>query len=169
VIGRAWVLAAALLSACATAPTTPAALAGRLALRVEAQQEQPARSFAAPFELRGNATRGQFSLFTPLGTVAARADWQPGQVVLANDQGQNRYADLDSMAKDLLGESLPMPALLDWLRGDPWPGAPHMPIEGGFEQLGWRIDVRGRSEGRIEARRAAPPAVTVRVRLESPS
>jgi outer membrane lipoprotein LolB len=158
-----------LLTACSTTPAPTAALAGRLALRVEAHQGQPARSFSAPFELHGDASRGQFSLFTPLGTTAARADWQPGQVLLVSDQGERRYADLDSLASDLLGEPLPLAALLDWLRGQPWPDASHKLNALGFEQLGWQIDLGARSDGRLEARRAAPPAITVRVRLETPS
>lgn len=155
--------------ACATAPpATPGdALNGRLALRVEAHDGAPPRSFAAPFELRGNAVSGQFSLFSPLGVTAARADWQPGQATLNNDQGRSVYPDLDSLAADMLGQALPMAALLDWLRARPWRGAPHTATEAGFEQLGWQIDTRERSQGRIEARRAAPPAVTVRIRLDA--
>jgi outer membrane lipoprotein LolB len=162
-----------LLAACATTPPPPSAhagdsLTGRLALRVEAHNGAAARSFAAPFELRGQAEAGQFSLFTPLGTTAARADWQAGQAVLTDEQGrQTRYSSLDGLAADMLGEALPMAALLDWLRGQPWTGAPHETNGTGFAQLGWQIDTRARDEGRIEARRSAPPMVTVRVRLET--
>lgn len=162
-----------LLAACATTPhPTPTypgdSVSGRLALRVEAHNGVAARSFAAPFELRGQADAGQFSLFTPLGTTAARADWQAGQAVLTDEQGrQTRYSSLDGLAADMLGEALPMAALLDWLRGQPWTGAPHEANGTGFAQLGWQIDTRARDEGRIEARRSAPPVVTVRVRLET--
>ena len=65
-----------------------------------------------------------------------------------------------------LGESLPLAALPDWLAGRPWPGAPHTPGEAGFVQLGWQVSLARRSEGWIEARRAAPPAVLVRVKLD---
>lgn len=160
-----------LVAACATTPPTPPgdALNGRLALRVEAHEGAPSRSFAAPFELRGDAASGQFSLLSPLGTTAARADWQPGQATLHNDQGRSVYPDLDSLAADMLGQALPMAALLDWLRGQPWRGAPHAVTEAGFDQLGWQIDARERSQGRIEARRASPPAVTLRIRLDAGS
>lgn len=168
-LGTAALLFSVLLSACATRPAgfPTDSLSGRLALRVQAHEGTPARSFAAPFELQGDATVGQFSLLTPLGTTAARADWRPGQATLSNENGQSAYPDLDSLAADMLGQALPMAALLNWLRGRPWAGAPHTATEAGFEQLGWQIDTRARAEGRIEARRAAPPAVTVSVRLES--
>jgi outer membrane lipoprotein LolB len=168
-VSAAALLLSALLAACATPPVAPAldSLNGRLALRVQAHEGTPARSFAAPFELQGNARVGQFSLFTPLGTTAARADWRPGHAVLSNENGQSAYPDLDSLAADMLGQALPMAALLDWLRGRPWAGAPHTATEAGFEQLGWQIDTRARAEGRVEARRAALPVVTVSIRLES--
>jgi outer membrane lipoprotein LolB len=173
VSGRRLIAAAlllgALLTACATRPLALPGdtLNGRLALRVEAHEGAPSRSFAAPFELQGDASAGRFSLFTPLGTTAARADWHPGQATLSNENGPTTYPDLDSLAADMLGQALPMAALLDWLRGRPWTLAPHTVTEGGFEQLGWQVDTRSLSEGRIEARRPSPPVVTVRVRLES--
>ena len=62
-----------------------------------------------------------------------------------------------------------MAALFDWLRGRPWPDAASQ-LRGdgvpGFEQLGWQIDLARWAEGRVEARRVAPPVVTVRVRLD---
>jgi hypothetical protein len=36
----------------------------------------------------------------------------------------------------------------------------------GFEQLGWRIDLKQFAQGRIVARRDEPPPVTLRVVLE---
>ncbi len=163
------VLLGTLLSACATRPIGPPshALSGRLALRVEAHEGAPPRSFAAPFELQGDASAGRFSLLTPLGTTAARADWRPGQATLSNQNGESAYPDLDSLAADMLGQALPMAALLDWLRGRPWTGATHTVTEAGFEQLGWQIDTSALGEGRVEARRPSPPVMTVRVRLES--
>jgi outer membrane lipoprotein LolB len=162
-------LLSTLLAACATvpAPAPGDVLSGRLALRVDAHESTPARSFAAVFELQGDSTQGRFSLFTPLGTTAARAGWQPGLATLDNDQGRASYPDLDSLAADLLGQALPMVALLDWLRARPWNGAPHKTTEAGFEQLGWLIDTRARGEGLVEARRTALPVVTVRIRLDA--
>lgn len=161
---------AALLGGCATPP--PAAegwLAGRIALRVEAEPGSASRQMSASFELRGRAERGQMRLYGPLGTTLGEAQWAPGEAVLVAPQGRTRYADLDALSRDALGEPLPLQALPDWLAGRPWPGAPSQGTAEGFEQLGWRIDLQGMAEGSLVAVRARPPAVTVRVRLDPPT
>lgn len=160
--------AAALLSACASLPPpTPAAqtIAGRLSVRVDAE---PPRSVSAAFELRGTPERGELDLSTPLGSLMARAHWAPGEVVLATPDGRRDYPDLDALTHDVLGESLPVPALFDWLRGRPWSGAPSRPLAGvpGFAQLGWTVDLARWDAGAIDAHRDAAPPVTVRARVE---
>jgi outer membrane lipoprotein LolB len=168
------VAAALLLSACAAlSPPRPAPeLSGRLALRVEAGPDTPARSFAADFELRGDAARGELSLTGPLGATLAQLRWQPGSARWVQPQGESsverEYPTLDALSRDLLGEPLPLAALVDWLRGRPWPGAPSTARGDGFEQLGWRIGLAQAAEGVILATRERPPAVTVRARLERP-
>ena len=170
-VGRAAALLGmqALLAACATLPP-PAApdLAGRLAVNVAAHAGAPARSLATQFELRGNAQTGELHLTTPLGTTAAQARWRPGSAELVTTEGTRRFADLDTLAEELLGQALPLAALIDWLRGRPWPGAPSQAAAGGFEQLGWRIDLARFTEGWVLAAREHPPALTVRARLERP-
>jgi len=59
-------------------------------------------------------------------------------------------------------------ALFDWLRGRPWPGAASTAAPGGFEQLGWQVDVSQQREGTVHARRLSEPVVTVQVRLDLP-
>jgi outer membrane lipoprotein LolB len=162
------VLALAVLAGCATPPRSTAELAGRLAVRVDAHEGAPARSLNTEFELRGDARAGELQLTAPLGTTAAQARWRPGLVELITAQGTRSFADLDALAQDLLGESLPLAALLEWLRGRPWPGAPSVVHKGGFEQLGWRIDVSRLAEGWVLAGRDRAPAVSVRARLEKP-
>jgi outer membrane lipoprotein LolB len=170
----ALIAAALLLSACAAlAPPKPAPeLSGRLALRVEAGPDTPARSFAADFDLRGDAGRGELSLTGPLGAMLAQLRWQPGSARLVQTQGagsvEREYPTLDALSQDLLGESLPLAALVDWLRGRPWPGAPSSPRDDGFEQLGWRVGLAQAADGVILATRERPPAVIVRARLERP-
>ena len=164
--------AAALLAACAT-PRPPAAegptleerLSGRLAIRVEGDAR---RSFNAIFDLVGTAERGRLGLSTPLGQQVAQAEWSPRQVSLRSREGERLYPDLGSMAADALGEPLPLEALFDWLRGRPWPGSTSTPAPGGFEQLGWLVNVSREPEGWVEARRLAAPVVTVQVRLDLP-
>jgi outer membrane lipoprotein LolB len=170
----AWaLLAAALLTSCAAVrpPEPPGAApwtSGRISVRIEAGTEQAARGVSAAFELRGDGDSGELRLSSPLGVQLAQARWAPGVALLDTPQGEQRYATLDDLSRQALGEALPLAALPDWLNGRPWSGASHVIAEAGFEQLGWQVLLSGRSSGLIEARRAAPPEVTVRVRLDHP-
>ena len=165
-------LAASALAGCATAlrDAPPAELSGRLSLRVEAHEGAPARSLSSQFELRGDAWRGSLQLNSPLGTTLAQARWAPDGAELVSGEGTQRFADLDSLTRELFGESLPMAALLDWLRGRPWRDAASQRSDNpaGFEQLGWRIDLARFDEGWVVATRDRAPAVAVRARLEKP-
>ena len=76
------------------------------------------------------------------------------------------YGDLDELSREALGESVPLVALFDWLRGRPWAGAPSRDTAAGFEQLGWEVDRRKAGEGLIVVTRQAP-AVTLRVKLDA--
>ena len=158
---------AALLSACASLPAPPAGtLVGRLSVRVDGQ---PERAVSAGFELVGDARRGSLVLSGPLGTTAAQASWAPGEAVLRSGSSASRHVDLDSLGKAALGETLPMAALFDWLRGRAWAGAPSQPRpdgQPGFVQLGWQVDLSRWADGALEAVRLAPPAITVRARVE---
>jgi outer membrane lipoprotein LolB len=164
--GRAALLAAALVGACASVPPGPEAVSGRLSLQVAADGAQPARGFNAAFDLRGDAEAGELRLSTPLGPQIAAARWAPGEVVLATGDGERRYPSLEALALDALGEPVPLQALPSWLRGQPWPGAPVQPEAQGFAQLGWTLDLSRRAEGFIIALRERPPAVTLRLRLD---
>ena len=161
-------VALVLLSACASVPRPAPDLAGRLAVRIEAFEGMAARSFNTQFELRGNAQAGELQLTTPLGSTAAQARWQAGLAELVTPGGTRGFSDLDALAQELLGEALPLAALIDWLRGRAWNGAPSVPFEGGFEQLGWRIDLSRFAEGWVIAARERAPALSVRARLEKP-
>ena len=147
-------------------------LAGRLSVQVAATDGEPAHGLSASFELSGTPQRGRLDLNTPLGSTVARACWNPEAVVLDTPQGQTRHASLDEMTRAVVGEALPVPALFDWLRGRPWPGAVSVatvaPEPAGFSQLGWQVDLSRFNEARLIARRAAPPTVTVQVKLDPP-
>ncbi len=165
---------ALLMAACATVPqmTTPSGdtLSGRLAVRVDAAADAPARAENAAFELQGTAEAGRLNLTTPLGSTVAQARWTPGAVVLNTPQGERRFADLDELTREVLGESVPLAALFDWLRGRPWPGAASQSggTPSGFAQLGWTVDLARFDEGWVVARRERAPQVTVRARLDRP-
>jgi outer membrane lipoprotein LolB len=165
-------LATALLTACATprAPLQPGEApwtSGRISVRVEASAARTAQGVSAAFELRGDGDSGELRLISPLGSRLAVARWSPGVAVLDTPQGEQRYPTLDDLSREALGEALPLAAFPDWLQGRPWPAAPHAINDAGFEQLGWQVSLAQRAAGLIEARRAAPPTVTVRVRLDN--
>jgi outer membrane lipoprotein LolB len=162
---------AALMSACAslpvdTGPTPGETLAGRIAVRVEPIGDADARSTIAAFELQGTPEAGRLNLAAPTGTVLAQAHWKPGRVVLVTPQGETPYPSLDALTREVVGESLPVAALFDWLHGRPWPGAAHVAEPPGFRQLGWTVDLARFAEDTIVAVRAQAPVVTVRVKLE---
>jgi len=171
-----------LATACTTVPPAPSeasdVLSGRLALRVEPVANEAPRSVSAAFDLRGDSRAGSLGLSTPLGSMLAQARWSPAEVVLTTPRETRRFASLDALTREALGESVPIEAWFDWLRGRPWPGAPSTPLEAaptspssssapGFRQLGWRVDLSQFAAGTIAAtREAPPPVVTVRIRLD---
>ncbi len=161
-------MALGLLAGCATRAPDPAGgwTTGRLALRVEASPERGPQSLSAAFELRGDGREGELKLLSPLGTQLAAARWAPALAVLATADGERRFESLDALSREALGEPLPLAALPDWLAGRPWRGAPHAARDDGFEQLGWAVVTAALAEGQVSARRAAAPAVTLRVRLD---
>ena len=177
IVVPAWGRAAAcalLLNACATPkpalrePGIPF-LSGRLSVQVDTE---PIRAVTAAFELQGDARQGVMVLTSPLGATMAEARWSPESTVLTVPGAQSRYADLDDLAAQALGERLPMAALFDWLRGRPWAGALSRPLADdapGFEQLGWQVRLERFDEGLVDARRTAPPPVSMRARLDRPA
>lgn len=166
-------LAAVALAACATPQPRGEAvvLSGRLSVHVAAlPPDEPARSMSAHFELGGNAERGRLNVSTPLGTRVAEARWSPSEATLVRaGGGETAYPDLDTLTRAMLGETLPVAAWFDWLAGRPWPPAASEASAAppGFRQLGWQVDLAGFGDGLVVARRDAPPAVTVRAKLDA--
>lgn len=167
------VLVALLCAGCAALPQAPEVLAGdsysgRLAVHVDAAQGTPSRALSAAFELQGDAHAGRLDLVSPLGTLLAQARWSPDSVVLTTPEGEQGFADLDALTREVLGESIPIAALFDWLRGQPWPGAASSvtTVPPGFEQIGWAVDLARFDEALINARRERAPGVTVRIKLD---
>lgn len=166
-VGRLLVVLALVATGCALrAPGEAPTISGVIAVRID---EKPVRQFSADFDLQGDAQQGLLRLSGPLGATAAEARWSSAGATLVTAQGSQSYPDTDSLAQAALGERLPLAALIDWLRGRPWPMAPSEPADFGFAQLGWRIDLSRFGQGWIEARRDLAPAVTVRARVEPPA
>ena len=173
----ATLLVGALLSACTTLqPVAPTAssesLSGRMSVKVDATPSTPARSVSATFELQGTPQDGRLDLSTPLGTTIAQARWSGRKALLTTGGEQRSYPDLDALTQEMLGESLPIVALFDWLRGRAWAGAPSRaavpPADAGFQQLGWDVNLARFDEGWVVAQRAQAPAVVVRARIDRP-
>ncbi|MFT7771708.1 outer membrane lipoprotein LolB [Roseateles sp.] len=153
---------------CAQLPHTPPAghearLSGRISVTVAGDVHSRGTGGAASFELFGGPEAGRLELTSPLGSLVARADWQPGRVTLQTPNDERRFDDLDSLTRELLGEAVPVAALFDWLNGRPWSAAPHQKTANGFEQLGWRIEPRPPA---LVATRLAEPVVTLRAKLD---
>jgi outer membrane lipoprotein LolB len=166
----AWSVA---LAGCTTLPQErlPGDLiSGRLSVRVEATEGAAGRALSAVFELQGNADQGRLDLATPLGTMLAQVRWLPGSATLATSQDTSPYPDLNALTTHLLGESVPIAALFDWLRGRPWPAAPSTALpdatRAGFSQLDWQVDLTAFGDALVIARRDRPPAVTVRAKVD---
>jgi outer membrane lipoprotein LolB len=175
-LAAGWLVAVA-LSACTTAPSMvpePAPslaieTSGRLALTVEAHEDRPAQGFNASFELRGRRTAGELLLATATGQRLARLSWQGEAAELETpERGRQRYASLDQLSRQMFGEVLPLAALPDWIAGRPVANVPSQSTDSGFVQFGWTLDLARRAEGLLVARRELPPAIVLRVRLESP-
>lgn len=140
-----------------------ARLSGRLSVNVAGSVHERGTGGSASFELYGDPDIGRLELTSPLGALVARARWQPGQALLETPGHEQRFDDLDALTRELLGEPVPVAALFDWLQGRPWNDRPYQSVEGGFEQLGWRIQSRRPS---LVATRLAEPVVTLRARLD---
>jgi outer membrane lipoprotein LolB len=107
-----------------------------------------AQSFAAGFELSGNAQAGELTLLTPLGTTAAALSWSAQAAVLRSNGGVRYFESLNALIKQALGSEIPVTALFAWLAGD------------NIEVAGWGADLSQHANGRIVARRMTPAPPT---------
>jgi outer membrane lipoprotein LolB len=92
---------------------------------------------------------------------------------------QVRGPSADALAEQVLGWSLPVSGIADWVVGRPAPARPYrsMPEGAAIEQDGWMIRVLDRFDGNGAPRRltfergaeAPSPAVTVRLALDDPA
>jgi outer membrane lipoprotein LolB len=114
---------------------------GRLALKVHSAPEQ---AFSADFELQGNADAGTLSFFTPLGSTAARMQWDAAGAQLQTTGEPQRFASLDALTLQTTGATLPINSLFAWLKGS----EPPTP--------GWQVDLHDLPRGRLNAQRLAP-------------
>ena len=126
---------------------------GRISLQI---QSEPAQSFHAGFELRGEAERGELTLISPLGNILGVLRWSPVEAVLdSGGQKMQRFDSVDALMAQATGAAVPMSALFAWLDGT------------NANVSGWSADLSRRAEGRITAKRSQPsPAADLRVVLD---
>lgn len=171
------------LSACSRFPVRPShdfpvvaspgqqALQGQLSIKLQAFQDQPAKGISLGFFFTGNAQGGQLDLMTPLGSQVALVRWTPADAWLQTEQGDRHFDTLADLSDQVLGEPLPLAALMHWVQGHPSPDlpAPTDTSAQSFEQSGWRIDTTDLGAGKLNAQRPATAqqrGITVRVRLD---
>ena len=131
---------------------TASAWTGRLSLRIESE---PAQTFAALFELRGNPEAGELTLTSPIGNTLAQLRWSPGEALLKDGRETRRYGSLPALVEAATGAAIPVEALFGWLAGRSQVAA------------GWRADLTNVATGRLQARRDSPlPTADLRIIFE---
>jgi outer membrane lipoprotein LolB len=148
-----------LLAGCAQPPRAPqkdevsvSVWRGRMALQV---QDNPSQSFSAGFELRGRADAGELMLYNPLGGTLAALRWAPGVATLRSGEQVRQFDSIDALLAGATGTAIPVASLFNWLAGS------NTPVNG------WEADLSQLAEGRLRARRVAPPPMAdLRVALD---
>ena len=158
-------------------PSPPATiqLSGRMSLKLQRAGAASSEGASLVFDFKGNDGAGELLLQTLIGTTVAQARWNAQGAEITTPQGTRQGSNLDEVAQSLLGEPLPLAALLNWLRAQPWSGAPHESLSEGFRQLGWEIGLAAYGEGVVTAYRPAGTGqikdaeILVRARMDRPT
>ena len=125
--------------------------AGRIGLQV---QSEPPQAFFAGFELRGQASSGELTLISPLGSILGIMRWSPTEAVLEQGSTTKRFASTDELLAQVTGAAVPISALFDWMAGIDTPTP------------GWVADLSKQPDGRISAKRTNPaPQADLRIVL----
>lgn len=114
---------------------------GRLALKVHSD---PVQAFSADFDLQGDAQSGTIVFFTPIGSTAAKLQWDRHGAQLQTNGNAQQFDSLDDLTRHATGASLPIASMFAWLKG--------------IESItpDWTVDLRGLVNGRLHAQRIAP-------------
>lgn len=148
---------------------------GRLSLRVHQPSTGATDGGTLLFEFEGTPDEGALVLQTVIGTAVANARWNAQGAEIITPRGRQTGQSLDEVATALLGQALPLAAILQWVRAEPWPLAPHERNAEGFDQLGWSVSLQSWHERVVTARKQAQPDrrhdldITVRARLDEPN
>ena len=171
------IASAALLTACATSPRSPAdrAYSGRFAVTTALGEQRESVSGRFSLEVRG--PQQILEVASPLGTTVARIEIEPGGARATGARMQEvRGADADALTEQLLGWPLPVSGLADWIEGRPVPQRSARIERDGerivlIEQDGWVIRLSEYLEGTARPRRLVlerpagvdTPSVTLRL------
>lgn len=180
-----------LLSACASLPPPKGAdhhYAGRFSLAVTHADPDGAprrEAWSGRFTLQVDAQSLTLDLVSPLGSTIARfeTDPQEARLLVPADGGVRveHGPDARALSEQVLGWSLPVAGMPDWVEGRPSPGRPFqaLPPQGEaerFEQDGWSVSVEAptaeRPGRRLQMDRgggAGAPDVALRVVLDGPA
>jgi len=184
-------LSAVLIGACSNLPA-PASIersySGRFSLAVTAAQtgnETQRGAWTGRFALAVGPQSLTLDLVTPLGATVARfeTDSREARLLVPSDGGlrEAHGTDAQALAEQVLGWSLPIERMPDWIEGRPSSGRPFHPLaaeEGSerFEQDGWSVTVQrivdGKSGRHLQIERPARdglPSVALRVVLDGPT
>ena len=145
-----WLCWITVLCACSHAPPPPreGLWQGRISLTVH---QEPPQSLSAEFELEGDATQGELTLFSPLGQVGLSLRWSPAGAQWQQNGQTRHFANFADMTQTAIGTEIPLAALFEWLAGRDLPVA------------GWQME-RSATAGAWSARRTHPqPAVTLKI------
>jgi len=194
---RVWAFATAaavalLLVACTSLPPPPStaerSYAGRFSLavtRVQAGNGEQRSAWSGRFALAVGPQSMTLDLLSPLGATIARfeTDEREARLLVPADGGMRiaRGADAQTLAEQVLGWSLPIEGMADWVEGRPSNGRPFQRLaadEGAerFEQDGWSVTIERRTDSKAGRRlqmerpaRDGMPSVALRVVLDAPA
>ncbi len=143
---------ASLSKPAAPMPAHDAHWQGRLALRIHSE---PVQAFSAFFDLQGDAQAGVLTFFTPIGSTAARLEWNSHGAQLQTTGEPQQFASVDALTRHTTGATLPIPSMFAWLKGI------------NAATPGWEVDLQGFADGKILAKRLAPEtAVDLKITLD---
>lgn len=171
-----------LVAGCATLPAPPAAdrtHVGRFSVNATGARQESA---TGRFELRVLRDALTLDLSAPLGATLARFETGPGGAQLTVPGSPPRVVrgrSPDELADEVLGYTLPVSGMADWILGRPAPGRASKQSDDGsvFEQDGWTIRVLERFADGKQPRlltfqrpgAASAPEINLRLVLDAPT
>lgn len=175
---RRWagLLVCAWLAACATprgeqAPAAADALfavEGRMSV-VTIEDDARPRSTTGRFTWVEYAGRSEIALYSPFGETLARIEVAPWRSVMRTPQAIEQAATPEALVDRVLGFTLPVSGLRDWMRGRSRRGVVLAPQT--FDEDGWRISFPRMQDDQalpriVRLERGQPSAVEVRLVID---